>query len=183
MGIAGFLGNGGTVTKGDFSLGQNIGFQPHNATIKQLPYFRQMADILTKQKRSEVMRKIRSKNTQPELIVRQYLFANHFRFRLHQKSLPGKPDIALKKFSAVVLINGCFWHGHNNCKYFQMPKSRTEYWTPKIKNNILKDAEVKKQLRKLGWKVFTIWECQLKPNKIEKTLSTLKAKILQNRRY
>lgn len=140
-----------------------------------------MADVLTQQKRSEVMSKIRSKNTKPELIVRRFLFAQGFRFRLHQETLPGRPDIILKKFNSIVFVNGCFWHGHDNCKHFNMPQSRLEYWVPKIKKNISKDLEVKKQLRKLGWNVFTIWECQLKTRKVEKTLSTLKKRISRHR--
>jgi DNA mismatch endonuclease (patch repair protein) len=123
------------------------------------------------------MSKIRSKNTKPELFVRRFLFSQGFRFRLHQATLPGRPDIVLKKFNSIVLVNGCFWHGHNNCRYFNMPKSREEYWIPKIKNNISKDNEVVSKLRKLGWNVFTIWECQLKDNKAEKTLTALVNKI------
>ena len=137
-----------------------------------------MADVFPKEKRSEVMSKIRSKNTKPELFVRCFLFSQGFRFRLHQATLPGRPDIVLKKFNSIVLVNGCFWHGHNNCRYFNMPKSREDYWIPKIKNNISKDKEVVSKLRKLGWNVFTIWECQLKDNNAEKTLTTLANKIM-----
>jgi len=139
-----------------------------------------MADVFPQKKRSEVMSRIRSKNTKPELLVRRFLFSKGFRFRLHQHALPGKPDIVLRKFNAIVLVNGCFWHGHNNCKYFNMPKSREDYWIPKIKNNIFKDKEVVRKLRKLGWNVFTVWECQLKENKVETTLTTLVSKILSS---
>jgi len=124
------------------------------------------------------MSKIRSKNTKPELLVRRFLFSKGLRFRLHQPTLPGRPDIVLKKFNSIVLVNGCFWHGHDDCKYFSMPKSREDYWIPKIKNNILKDEEMTGKLRKLGWNVFTIWECQLKENKADKTLTALVDKIL-----
>jgi|SRR6185312_16456403 len=141
-------------------------------------YFSSMADKITTQKRSEVMSKIRSKNTKPEHLVRRYLFGLGLRFRIHKKDLPGRPDIALPKFRTIIFINGCFWHGHVNCKYFNMPKTHKEYWVPKIKNNISKDIIAKRELRRLGWKVFTVWECQLKGNKMDKTLTALASKIL-----
>lgn len=120
---------------------------------------------------------IRAMDTKPEKLVRKFLFSKGLRFRLHQKSLVGRPDIILKKYNSIVFVNGCFWHGHDNCKYCKMPKSRTEYWAPKIEKNKSRDAKVKRALRKQGWKVFTVWECQLKKKKAEKTLSTLVRKI------
>jgi DNA mismatch endonuclease (patch repair protein) len=142
-----------------------------------------MADVFTPKKRSEVMSKIRSKNTKPELLVRRFLFSQGFRFRLHQATLPGRPDIVLKKFNSIIFVNGCFWHGHKKCKYFNMPTSRVDYWIPKIENNIYKDKDVTAELRKLSWNVFTIWECQLKENKAEKTLTALVNRILRATRH
>lgn len=139
-----------------------------------------MADVFTKKKRSEVMSKIRSTNTKPELIVRKYLFSKGFRFRIHQKNLPGKPDIVLKQHNTVVLVNGCFWHGHENCKIFKMPQTKQSYWKPKIKNNINKDFQNRKVLHKLGWNVIVVWECQLKKSKLERTLQKIVDKILVN---
>lgn len=137
-----------------------------------------MADVFTKKKRSEVMSRIRAKNTKPELLIRQFLFSQGFRYRLHQKNLPGKPDIVLKKYSTVVLINGCFWHGHTNCKIFKMPKSRQDYWIPKIEGNISRHSKHIRELKRLGWKVIVIWECQLKKNKLDLTLMKLEKKII-----
>jgi len=138
-----------------------------------------MADVFTKKKRSEVMSKIRASNTKPELIVRKFLFSQDFRYRIHQKSLPGKPDIVLKKYNTVIFVNGCFWHGHKNknCTIFKMPKSNQNYWIPKIENNIYNDAQKKKLLKRLGWRVIVIWECQLK-KRLHKTLQSVVNKIL-----
>ncbi len=121
---------------------------------------------------------IRATNTKPELVVRRFLFSRGFRFRLHQKNLPGKPDIILKKHKAIVLVNGCFWHGHNNCKGFRMPKSKLHYWKPKIANNISNDIKNQKELKKRGWKVIVVWECKLKKKSVDKTLKTIVDKIL-----
>lgn len=118
------------------------------------------------------MSRIKGKDTKPELIVRKHLFAEGFRFRLHNKSLPGKPDITLKKFKTVVFINGCFWHGHSGCRYFKIPKTRTEWWTEKINKNIDNDLIAENKLKSMGWNVLTIWECDLK-NKKEDTLNYL----------
>jgi DNA mismatch endonuclease (patch repair protein) len=132
-----------------------------------------MSDVFTKKKRSEVMSKIRGKNTQPELIIRKFLFSKGFRFRIHQASLSGKPDIVLKKHQTVIFIHGCFWHGHKNCKYFKYPKNNGKFWKIKIENNILRDFQHKANLKKSDWRVITIWECALKPSKREKTFIRL----------
>lgn len=137
-----------------------------------------MTDVFTRKKRSEVMSKVRAKNTKPELITRSYLFAQGLRFRLHQRNLPGKPDIVLKKYNTVVFVNGCFWHGHKKCKSFRIPKSRINYWAPKIQKNIANDKRNLKLLKKLGWNVISIWECQLKNPIREETLSTLVNRIV-----
>lgn len=123
------------------------------------------------------MSQIRSKNTKPELLVRKLLFANGFRYRIHSKDLPGKPDIALKKYKTAIFIHGCFWHGHERCKYFVVPKTRTEWWINKINRNRELDKINSKKLKQLGWKTINIYECQLKKDKIEKTLRKLIAKL------
>jgi len=135
-----------------------------------------MADVFTKKKRSEIMSKIRSKNTRPELLVRKFLFSQGFRYRLHSNELIGKPDIVLRKYHTVVFVNGCLWHGHKICNH-NFPKTKQDYWIPKINRNITKDLKNRRELQKIGWKIITIWECQLKRKVLDKTLSNLKSKI------
>src|SRR6185503_415844 len=132
-----------------------------------------MADVHTKDVRSYNMRQIRSKNTKPELVVRKYLFANGLRYRLHSKSLPGKPDIVLPKYRTIIFVHGCFWHGHEGCKYFVVPKTKTEWWLNKINGNIENDNKAVKALKKEGWKIITLWECDLKPTSLNKTLTSI----------
>ncbi len=132
-----------------------------------------MTDVHSKAVRSYNMSQIKGKNTKPELIVRSFLHQNGFRFRLHCKDLPGKPDIVLKKYKTVVLVHGCFWHGHKGCKYFVVPKTRQQWWLDKINRNKVKDAESYKELIDQNWKIITIWECELKKGKIEITLVKL----------
>ena len=132
-----------------------------------------MADVHSKETRSYNMSRIKGRNTKPEMLVRRFLHANGFRYKLCDKSLPGKPDIVLPKYKTVIFINGCFWHGHKNCKYFVLPKTRTDWWLNKINGNITNDAKAFKALKKDGWKIITIWECNLKSAKVEKTLNTL----------
>ena len=119
------------------------------------------------------MSRIRGKNTKPEMLVRKYLFAHGFRYRLHSKNLPGKPDIVLPKYKTVIFVHGCFWHGHKDCKYFVVPKTRTDWWLNKINANKANDAKKELALKQAGWKVLFVWECQLKPDKLEKTLGEL----------
>ena len=126
-----------------------------------------MSDRITKEQRSENMRRIKSKNTRPEVIVRKYLFSKGLRFRIHVKSLPGKPDIVLNKYKTAIFINGCFWHGHKNCKYFKLPKTRTEWWRNKINNTKKRDLENSLKLKSLGWIVVEIFECEIKDEKLE----------------
>lgn len=121
-----------------------------------------MADVHTKKQRSYNMSQIRSKNTKPELIVRSWLHKQGYRFRLHDKTLPGKPDIVLKKSKTVIFVNGCFWHGHKNCKYFVVPKTRTKWWLDKINGNIARDKKAKGKLKRQGWKVISIRECKIR---------------------
>lgn len=131
-------------------------------------------DILTPEERSERMRKIRGKDTKPELIVRKFLHSNGYRYRLHDNSLPSRPDIKLSKYKTIIQINGCFWHGHENCKYAQTPASNKDFWRNKIEYNKKKDALNLQALKDLGWKVINIWECELKKSKREITLSLLR---------
>jgi DNA mismatch endonuclease (patch repair protein) len=121
-----------------------------------------MADVHSKETRSYNMSRIKNKNTKPEILIRQFLHKNGFRYRLHVKNMPGKPDIVLPKYKTVIFINGCFWHGHNGCKYFKTPKTRTEWWLNKINTNINNDIKATKSLIDLGWKIITIWECEVK---------------------
>ena len=132
-----------------------------------------MADVFSKSKRSEIMSRIRGKDTGPEMIIRKALFANGFRYRLHVKNLPGKPDIVLPKYNAVVIVDGCFWHGHKNCKFFRMPKSRISFWRKKIDANRARDVKNRRKLRRLGWNVIQVWECQLSSRKYEKTFQRI----------
>jgi len=136
-----------------------------------------MADVHTKEIRSYNMSMIKGKNTKPEMLVRKFLFANGYRYKLHDKSLPGKPDIVLPKYKTVIFVHGCYWHGHNNCKYFVVPKTRTEWWLNKINGNIANDEKAAKALKKEGWKIITIWECNLKSPKVAKTLNALLKKL------
>lgn len=125
------------------------------------------------------MSHIRSKNTKPEVLVRCFLFAHGFRFRLHRKDLPGKPDIVLPKYKTVIFINGCFWHGHNGCRYASIPETNREFWLSKISGNIERDKSTFEKLVVMGWKVIEIWQCQLKPKTKDHTLNNL-IKELQN---
>ncbi len=119
------------------------------------------------------MASIRSKNTKPELLVRRYLFAHGYRYRINHHRLPGHPDIVMRKYRMVIFVNGCFWHGHEGCRYFVVPKSRTEFWKAKIERNKARDKEEQSKLASMGWHCITIWECQLKPKVMELTLQSL----------
>jgi len=123
------------------------------------------------------MSQIKGKNTKPEMLVRKFLFANGFRYRLNVKDLPGKPDIVLPKYKTVIFVNGCFWHGHKGCPYFVLPKTRTEWWLQKIKETWFRDKEAEIKLNVMGWKVIVIWGCELKPDKLPGTLLSLKTLI------
>ena len=136
-----------------------------------------MADIHTKEQRSFNMSKVLRTNTKPEVKLRKALFAEGFRYSLHNKKLPGKPDIVLRKYKTVIQVNGCFWHGHERCKYFTIPETRTEFWTNKINRTIERDRINNEKLKSLGWKVITVWECGLKTKKFEETLQRLITEI------
>lgn len=123
-----------------------------------------MTDFLTPAERSVRMASIRSKDTKPELLLRKALFREGFRYRLNVKRLPGKPDIVLPKYKTIILVNGCFWHGHS-CQIGRNPDTNTDFWVKKIKNNRNRDARNIRQLRKLGWHVVIIWECTITTKK------------------
>lgn len=120
-----------------------------------------MTDNVDRATRSRMMAGIKSKNTKPEVLIRQILHREGFRFRLHDATLPGKPDIVLPKYRAVVFVNGCFWHAHD-CVYFKWPKTNSEWWKVKICNNVKNDALSHEKLLALGWRVAIVWECSLK---------------------
>jgi DNA mismatch endonuclease (patch repair protein) len=108
------------------------------------------------------MSRIGSADTKPEMLVRKFLFSKGFRFRLHSKNLPGKPDIVLKKYRAVIFVNGCFWHNHVGCRYAKIPDSNRDYWLPKLQRNKERDEEERNALLALGWRVLIVWECAIK---------------------
>ena len=135
-----------------------------------------MADNHSKEIRSMNMSHIRSTNSKPEEIVRKYLFAEGFRYRKNVKKLPGCPDIVLPKYKTVIFVNGCFWHKHD-CPRFVWPSSNQDYWRPKILRNVERDNQSRKELETLGWKVITVWECELKKNVLNETLGKLIAEL------
>jgi len=123
------------------------------------------------------MSRIKGENTKPEILVRRFLHKNGLRYRLNDSKLPGKPDIVLPKYKTVIFINGCFWHGHENCKYFVVPKTRTEWWVNKINDTKERDKIKSSELKKLGWNIIVIWECALKPENLEYSLNNLLLKL------
>ncbi len=135
-------------------------------------------DKVSSQQRSYNMSLIHGQDTKPEILVRKYLFSRGLRFRKNDKRLPGHPDIVFPKYKTVVFINGCFWHGHEGCKYFVMPKSNVEFWQNKIQTNIARDAAIKNKLEKLGWIILVVWECELKARTREQVLSNLYNSII-----
>lgn len=132
-----------------------------------------MTDTFSKTIRSYIMSCVKSKNTKPEIIVRKFLYKIGYRYRINFKKLPGSPDIVFQKYRVAIFINGCFWHGHQNCKRFRIPKTKEEYWINKIQKNIIRDELNQQKLKNMGWKVYIIWECQLNSKNINTTLSLL----------
>lgn len=139
-----------------------------------------MADVHDVKTRSYNMSRISGKNTKPEMIVRKYLHRNGFRYRLHAKNLPGKPDLVLPKYNTVIFVHGCFWHAHEGCESFVMPKSRLNYWEPKLSGNKKRDEKNFIRLKEIGWNVLVVWECDLKQKFANKTLSELIRKLKEN---
>ena len=138
-----------------------------------------MADIKTKESRSYNMSRIAGKDTKPEELVRKYLFSKGFRYRKNVRKLPGTPDVVLPKYRTVIFVNGCFWHGHEGCKYFVWPKNNAEFWRQKIETNISRDQRKEAQLRDMGWNVMIVWECELRPPKGQATLEWLESQLRQ----
>ncbi|MBC5774347.1 DNA mismatch endonuclease Vsr [Pontibacter sp. KCTC 32443] len=136
-----------------------------------------MADVHSKATRSYNMSRIKGKDTKPEMVVRKFLHAKGLRYRLHDKKLPGKPDVVLPKYKTIVNIHGCFWHGHEGCRYYVIPKTRTEWWQHKINRNRELDQQNLSKLIQEGWKVLTIFECELKPKVRAGTLDRLLEQI------
>lgn len=134
-----------------------------------------MVDKFDKIKRSDIMAKIKGENTKPEIVIRKLLFSMGYRYRLYRKDLPGKPDIVLPKYKYVIFVHGCFWHGCPSCKHAQIrPINNSEYWNKKLDRNIERDKNNKKELIKLGWKVFVIWECEIKKSKTYKLIKKIR---------
>lgn len=134
-------------------------------------------DIYPKRKRSEIMSKVKSKNTALEIIVRSQLHRAGFRFRLHVKELPGVPDIVLPKYRTVIFVHGCFWHQHPSCKKATIPKQNRTFWSAKLARNVERDEQARTRLSELGWRVLTIWECETKPSKLPNTIAWLIEKL------
>lgn len=130
-------------------------------------------DKLTQEQRHRCMSAIKRRDTKPELLVRKFLFSRGFRYRLNHPRLPGHPDLVLRKYRTVIFVNGCFWHGHEGCRYYVLPKTNVEFWQNKILRNRNRDAEERQRLTAMGWNCITVWECQLKPKVRQKTLDAL----------
>lgn len=139
---------------------------------------------MTAKQRHECMSRIHSNNTGPEITLRYSLWHHGFRYRVNDKRLPGTPDIVLSKYRTAIFIHGCFWHGHQGCKFHTVPKTNTGFWTAKITRNQERDQEVWRQLEAKGWSVIIVWECQLKKAVLEETIHRVESEILQNgKRY
>ncbi len=129
--------------------------------------------VISSIKRSKIMAAIHSKDTKPEMIVRKWLWKRGFRYRLNAPRLPGHPDLVLKKYRTCIFVNGCFWHGHENCNQFRKPKTNIDFWENKIKRNQQRDKDEIHKLSTMGWHTITVWECELRPKTLEKTLTSL----------
>jgi DNA mismatch endonuclease (patch repair protein) len=115
------------------------------------------------------MGRIQGKNTKPEIVVRRYLHRQGFRFRIHDRKLPGSPDIVLPKYRTIVFVHGCFWHGHSECGMYRPPKTNTEFWEQKITSNRIRDEKNRLLLEQRGWRVLVVWECELKTRNLRET--------------
>ena len=139
-------------------------------------------DFITPEQRSWNMSRIRNRDTKPELIVRSLLHRKGYRFRLHRKDLPGKPDIVLPRFKKIIFVHGCFWHRHEECRYAYSPKSRVSFWQNKFSQNVKRDKEVKEALSQLGWQVHVIWECETKKAQLmERTINEIFSECNRNK--
>ena len=136
-----------------------------------------MTDVHSPETRSYNMSQIKGKNTKPEELVRKYLFAKGFRYKKNVSNLPGKPDIVMPKYKTCIFVNGCFWHKHEGCKYFVWPKNNAEFWKTKIESNVARDISTRKKLEEQGWRVITVWECELRKDRQDVTLEALVNRI------
>ena len=139
-----------------------------------------MSDVLTPQQRHRCMSHIRSKATKPEMLVRKWLWAHGYRYRLNVKSVPGKPDIVMRKYRTAIFVNGCFWHGHEGCRQFVLPKTNTPFWQTKIAHNRARDQRNHDLLLQNGWQVIVLWQCKLTREKIENTMQSVTVALNQN---
>ena len=142
-----------------------------------------MTDIIDKQTRSRMMAGIKGKDTKPELVLRRALHARGFRYRLHSKNVPGRPDLVFPKHHAIVFVHGCFWHRHEGCRYTTTPSTRPEFWQAKFDSNVIRDAAIRDQLIETGWRVATVWECSLrKTDQMATTVELLSTWLLSDSR-
>lgn len=135
---------------------------------------------LSQQQRHDIMASIHAKGTKPELLVRHWLWNHGYRYRLNVKSVPGSPDIVMRKYRTAIFVNGCFWHGHEECGKYSLPKTNTDFWMAKVKRNKERDQRNYKDLHDAGWRVIVIWECQLKKTNIETTMHGVEHVLSQN---
>jgi len=141
-----------------------------------------ISDIYSIDKRSDIMSKVRQEETKPEILIRRFLFSHGFRYRKNDKRYPGKPDIVLPKYRTIIFVHGCFWHGHVNCKAATLPKTNIDFWKKKISDNKVRDQKNIETLRKEGWNVITIWQCEIKNKNKRKERLELLLKEITNRR-
>ena len=139
-----------------------------------------MPDVLTPQQRHRCMSHIRSKATKPEMVVRRWLWAHGYRYRLNVKSVPGKPDIVMRKYRTAIFVNGCFGHGHEGCKQFVLPKTNTDFWLNKIEYNRARDQKNYETLINAGWQVIVLWQCKLNKQELEPTMQSVAVALNQN---
>ncbi|MBO7050156.1 MAG: DNA mismatch endonuclease Vsr [Bacteroidaceae bacterium] len=139
-----------------------------------------MADKMTPSQRHYCMSRIRGKATKPELLVRHWLWSHGYRYRLNVKSVPGKPDIVLRKYRTAIFVNGCFWHGHEGCSLYSVPKSNTDFWIAKVQRNRERDQQEYKALHDAGWQVVVIWECQLKKTVLDNNMRQIEHSLNTN---
>ena len=139
-----------------------------------------MADTMTPQQRHNCMSRIRGKATKPELLVRSWLWHHGYRYRLNVNSVPGRPDIVLRRYRTAIFVNGCFWHGHEGCCKYTTPKSNTDFWIAKVNRNKKRDRRNYDDLSNAGWHVIVIWECQLRKKDIEQTMRNVEHELSQN---
>ncbi|QUI93565.1 DNA mismatch endonuclease Vsr [Prevotella denticola] len=130
-------------------------------------------DTLLRQQRHDNMAAVKGRDTKPEMIVRKYLWRCGFRYRVNSPRLPGHPDIVLRKYRTCIFVNGCFWHGHEGCRYYVVPKTHTDFWVKKVARNKERDRREQQQLARMGWHCITVWECELKKGKRKQTLASL----------